>query len=70
MIPRVAIDLEDRMVVLGEMGGREPRTGVPIDTEFGTLDTYRGARLVRQQVFLSHADAVRAAGLGELASRA
>ncbi len=68
VVPRVAIDLEDRMVVLGQMGGREPRTGVPIDTEFGTLDTYRGARLVRQQVFLSHADALRAAGLYELAT--
>ena len=66
VVPEIAIDLDDRLVVLGTMGGTEPRSKVPIDTEFGTLDTYSGARLVRQQVFLSHADALRAAGLHEL----
>ena len=66
VIPELAIDLGDRLVVLGTMGGTEPRSRVPIDTEFGTLDTYAGARMARQQVFLSHTDALEAAGLREL----
>jgi ketosteroid isomerase-like protein len=63
VIPTRMYDLGERTVILGDMGGRELRSDVPLDTEFGTVDSYEDARAVRQEVYLSHSEALRAAGL-------
>jgi hypothetical protein len=61
VIPAVALDLGERMVVLGRMGGGLRRAGAPVDSEFGSVDTFHDAKLVRQEVFLSHREALTAA---------
>ena len=51
--------------MLGRMKGRGKASGVPVDQPFVTIVDFRGDRIWRSQVYLDHAEGLRAAGLSE-----
>jgi ketosteroid isomerase-like protein len=61
--PLELIDLGDRLVLLGDMPMRARASGVPLAETYACVVTLRGGRVVRQQDFLDHAEALEAAGL-------
>lgn len=63
--PQEIRDLGGSVLVLGrfEVSGRT--TGLEFGQEIGQVITIRGGRIVRSQDFLSHAEALEAAGLSE-----
>ena len=58
-------DLGDRALSLGRMEGRGRGSGVVVGTPVGQIYEFRGEKLARIRVFLSHSAALRAAGLSE-----
>jgi ketosteroid isomerase-like protein len=57
-------DLGDRVLGLGRLSMRFT-SGVELDQEVALLHTWRNGKCVEARTFLSHADALRAAGLSE-----
>ena len=52
-------------MVLGHLDVTGRTTGIGFSEEFGQLVTFRGGKILRSQDFLSHAEALEAAGLSE-----
>jgi ketosteroid isomerase-like protein len=58
-------DLGESVLVLAHMDLTARTTGLEFTQELGQLITFRGGKIVRSQDFLSHAEALDAAGLSE-----
>jgi ketosteroid isomerase-like protein len=58
-------DLGDSVLVLGHLDVSGRTSGVEFTQQFGQLVTFRGGKILRTHDFLSHADALAAAGLRE-----
>jgi ketosteroid isomerase-like protein len=58
-------DLGDSVLVLGHLDVSGRTSGVEFSQELGQLVTFRGGKIVRTQDFLTHAEALQAAGLRE-----
>jgi ketosteroid isomerase-like protein len=59
------IDLGDRVLVLGRIGGHGLQSGAAVDTPGAFLFTISAGRAIREQLFLDHGQALEAAGLSE-----
>jgi ketosteroid isomerase-like protein len=58
-------DLGESALVLGHFDVSGRTTGLEFSQELGQVMTFRGGKIVRSQDFLSHAEALEAAGLRE-----
>jgi ketosteroid isomerase-like protein len=58
-------DLGESVVVLGHIHLTARTTGLEFSQEVGQLITFRGGKILRSQDFLSHTEALEAAGLRE-----
>jgi len=58
-------DLGDSVLVLAHFDVIGRTTGIEFGEELGQLITFRGGKILRSQDFLSHAEALEAAGLRE-----
>jgi ketosteroid isomerase-like protein len=58
-------DLGEAVLVLGHLDLTARTTGIGFHEEVGQLVTFRGGKILRSQDFLSHAEALEAAGLSE-----
>ena len=56
---------EERVLLVGSIGGRGHQSGAPFEVERGWLITVRDGRVVRTEVHLSPEAALEAAGLSE-----
>ena len=63
LYPTELIDLGDRFVLLAEMPMRAQGSGIPLMETYACVSTLKDGRLVRQQDFLSQAEALAAVGL-------
>jgi hypothetical protein len=63
--PTELIDMGDRFVMLADMPMRAQGSGIPLAETYAGISTLRNGKLVRVDDFLSHAEALRAAGLEE-----
>jgi ketosteroid isomerase-like protein len=61
--PLEYVDLGDRLVVLAEAPLRAQASGVPLTLEFAYVTTLEEGRVVRQEEFHDHGDALAAVGL-------
>jgi ketosteroid isomerase-like protein len=61
--PTALIDLGDRLVVLGNMPMRAQASGIALAETYACVSTLVGGRLIRQQDFLTHAEALESVGL-------
>jgi len=59
------IDLGDRLLVIGHFEGSGPSSGAGFDNEFAEIFTISAGRVIREQAFFDHAEALKAAGLRE-----
>lgn len=59
-------DLGDRVLVLGRMKGRGRTSGIELQTTYTMVVEFRGDKISRSHAYLSHDEALRAAGLEEL----
>jgi ketosteroid isomerase-like protein len=55
----------DRVVALTHQSGTGKGSGVPVELNVGVIWELNGGRVVRARNYLSHADALEAAGLSE-----
>jgi ketosteroid isomerase-like protein len=62
--PTELIDLGDRIVLLADMPMRAQASGVPLAQTYAGISTLKDGRVIRQQDFLNHAEALEAVGLG------
>jgi ketosteroid isomerase-like protein len=58
-------DLGESVLVLGHLDVTGRTTGIGFHEELGQLVTFRGGKILRSRDFLSHAEALEAAGLEE-----
>jgi ketosteroid isomerase-like protein len=58
-------DLGKSVLVLGQAALTARTTGLEFTEEVGSLMTFRGGKVITSQDFLSHAEALEAAGLSE-----
>jgi ketosteroid isomerase-like protein len=58
-------DLGESALVLGHLDVTGRTTGIGFGEELGALVTFRGGKILRSEDFLSHAEALEAAGLSE-----
>jgi ketosteroid isomerase-like protein len=63
--PTELIDLGDRIVLLADMPMRAQASGVALAQKYGGVSTLKDGRVIRQDDFLDHADALAAVGLSE-----
>ena len=64
--PRELFDLGDRFLVLTELVARGEGSGISLTQDHAMLSTFdKNGRVIRQQDFFDHADALAAAGLRE-----
>src|SRR5262245_58256579 len=61
--PVEVIDLGSRAVVLWNVPARGQASGVPFIEKWATVSTLKDGKLIRDQVYLSHAEALEAVGL-------
>lgn len=66
--PIELIDLGDRVVVLARAPLRAQASGVPLTLEFAYVTTLKDGRVIRQQEYHDHAEALEAVGCGSGAS--
>jgi ketosteroid isomerase-like protein len=59
------IDLGDCLVLIGRMAGSGLSSGAAFESEWANLLTLSAGRVVREQYFPAHAEALEAAGLSE-----
>jgi ketosteroid isomerase-like protein len=58
------IDLgDDRVMVVGRFAGSGPSSGAGFDNEFAEIFTFSAGRVIREEAFVDHAEALDAAGL-------
>jgi ketosteroid isomerase-like protein len=65
LLPGQVHDLGHRVVVLGRIEGRGVGSGVPVDAPLGLIYELRGGKIALARGYLSHAEALQAAGLAE-----
>ena len=58
-------DLGDRILAVGEMRGRGTESGAEIESPWAFLIQFRNGKATHVRVYLSHAEALEAAGLSE-----
>ena len=58
-------DLGDRFLAIGRIRSSGLTSGAATDTDYANLFTLSNGRVIREQVFFDHADALQAAGLSE-----
>ncbi len=58
-------DLGESVLILGHLDVAGRTTGIESNQEFGQLVTFRDGKILRSEDFLSHAEALEAAGLSE-----
>ena len=58
-------DLGESVLILGHLDVAGRTTGIESNQEFGQLVTFRDGKILRSEDFLSHAEALAAAGLSE-----
>ena len=63
--PSELIDFGDRLMSIGRMRFRGLDSGVPVETQWAAMFTMPNGRVIREQIFLDHAEALEAAGLSE-----
>jgi ketosteroid isomerase-like protein len=63
--PEEVTDLGDRMLMIGRMKGSGLSSGAAFDSEWANLTTISAGRVIREQVFRDHREALKAAGLRE-----
>jgi ketosteroid isomerase-like protein len=62
--PRELIDRgDDRFLIIGSFSARGSASGLALDTEWGVMVTVSSGRIIREETFWNHAEAVAAAGL-------
>jgi len=61
--PEEVSDLGDRVFLIGHMKGTGVSSGASFDNEWAVLFAISSGRVVREEVFLDHAEALAAAGL-------
>ena len=59
------IEVDDRVVALGQMKARGKGSGIPIEEDRAWIWTVRGSKVVRHETYADHATAMEAAGLSE-----
>ena len=52
-------------MVIGRFEGSGPSSGAGFDNEFAEIFTISAGRVIREQAFFDHAEALEAAGLSE-----
>ncbi len=63
--PQEVRDLGESVLLLGRIEFTARTTGIEFSQEIGELFEFRGGKIVRARDFLTHADALEAAGLSE-----
>jgi ketosteroid isomerase-like protein len=63
--PIEVIDLGTRVVILFNVPARAQASGVALIGQWATVSTLKHGRVIRDQVFLDHAEALEAVGLSE-----
>jgi ketosteroid isomerase-like protein len=63
--PEEVIDLSPRVLVIARMTGSGLGSGAAVDNEWATLITISAGRMIREQDFMDHGEALEAAGLRE-----
>jgi ketosteroid isomerase-like protein len=63
--PQEFRDLGDSALVLGQMDLTARATGIEFSQEIGQLVEFRAGKIIRVHDFLTHAEALQAAGLSE-----
>ena len=63
LFPTEVVDLGDRLVLLADMPMRAQGSGIALAETYACVSTLKDGRLVRQQDFLSQAEALAAVGL-------
>jgi ketosteroid isomerase-like protein len=63
--PVELIDLGERIVMLADAPMRAQASGVPLTEAFALVSTLEDGRIVRQQEYYNHAEALEAVGLSE-----
>ena len=63
--PVELIDLGDRLVWLAVLPGRAQASGVALSEKWAAVGTLKDGKVIRQQDFLDHAEALEAVGLSE-----
>ena len=63
--PQEVRDLGESVLLLGRIEITARTTGIEFSQEIGELFEFRGGKIVRTRDFLTHADALDAAGLSE-----
>ncbi len=63
--PEEIIHRDPRVLVIGRMKGSGLRSGAAVDNDWAVLLTISAGRVIRDQPFLSHGEALEAAGLTE-----
>ena len=61
--PTELIDLGDRVVLLADMPMRAQASGIPFAQTYAGVSTLKHGRVIRQDDFLTHAEALEAVGL-------
>jgi ketosteroid isomerase-like protein len=61
--PEEVIDLGARVLVIARMTGSGLGSGVAVDNEWATLITFSAGRVIREQHFVDHGEALEAVGL-------
>ena len=64
-VPQEYRDLGDRVLGLGRLRTRGRSSGAPMDSPWGVVYDFRGREISRIRTYLSHAEALDAAGLQE-----
>ena len=60
------VDLgDDRVLLVGRFAGSGPGSGADFKNEFAEIFTFSGGRVIREQAFFDHAEALQTAGLRE-----
>jgi ketosteroid isomerase-like protein len=63
--PLEVIDLGTRVVILYNVPARAQASGVPLTGKWAIVGTLKDGRVIRDQVYLDHAEALEAVGLTE-----
>ena len=63
--PQEIRDLGESVLVLGHLDVTGRTAGIEFSQEFGQLVTFRGGKILRTHDFLTHAEALEAAGMRE-----
>jgi len=60
---------DDRVLLLGQVRWRGVASGIEVESQLGMILTYRAGKLTRSMDFLSHREALEAAGLSKQDAR-